>query len=399
MRKRLLVVGDEPGLRSEMVEGLSTRDYQVAEASDPACARRMLEKEPFDLVILDLNVSMQSVSDLVNRLGRLVPTTLIMIISSGRDLHQALETFRAGACDYLIKPFSLQLLYQKIQHALFASEGLYRRTGMRLEMHRQDASQTMVFGRSQKSLALLGNLYRLSRMQKPVLITGEAGTGKRLAARLLHAWSRAGASKLLTLEATRIAADQARKRLLRFFAQYDMDHFATCAGPDTLLIENIHMLPQRLQRLLCKSIRDTEQRSGMTQLPRSGNRLLIATALLDADTIAVRDRQILQSLHGCVSSVLHLPSLREHLHDLPCITDHFLTQIRQAQCKPVLGVDSEAMRCLMSYTWPGNLVELRAVLEAGVRRCERSHLGLADLPDYLSYLSHTPRPNSRYLLH
>jgi DNA-binding NtrC family response regulator len=164
------------------------------------------------------------------------------------------------------------------------------------------------------------------------------------------------------------------------------------AQPAILLLENLQALSPELRSMLYRAIRREQ-----SQQTRSGSRRLIATAGLgagEADAPGLSQRQL---QFPTESFVFHLPALRERMEDVPFIADLLLTQARQRHGKPVFGVDTQAMRCLMAYAWPGNIRELREVIEQAVMICGTIRLGVQDLPGYLQHVR--PTPVDRMRLH
>lgn len=385
MQKRLLIVEDEHGLRSNMHRFLTTHGYQVAMAPDGGSALRLLECERFDMAVVDLRLPDIDGTVLTSHIRTIAPSTLIMIISANGDLQNVLGLFRAGVYDFLAKPFLLSFLEQRIRYALNAGYQLHQQMGQRSEFHREKPLEELLIGQGERIQSLLGELHWASLGAHPVLISGEAGTGKKRVATLLHKGSGQQEAALGTLDAAQLTPAHAASRLRAFFAPQVGAGRLAAAQPTTLLLENLQALSPELRSMLYRAIRRVQ-----SQQTRTGARRLIATAMLGAGEADAPDSSQRRLQFPAESFVFQLPALRERMEDVPYIADLLLTQARQRHGKSVFGVDTQAMRCLMAHAWPGNVRELREVIEQAVMRCDTIHLGVQDLPGYLQHVRSTP---------
>ena len=385
MQKRLLIIEDEHGLRSNIHRFLTTHGYQVAMAPDGGSALRLLESTPFDMVVVDLRLPDIDGTVLTSHIRSIAPSTLIMIISANGDLQNVLSLFRAGVYDFLAKPFLLSFLEQRIRYALNTRYQLRQQMGQRSEFHREEPLEGLLIGQGERVQSLLGELHWAALGAHPVLISGEAGTGKKQVAKLLHQWSGQQQSAMRTLDAAQLTPTQAARGLRAFFKLHTEAGRLSDVQPTTLLLENLQELSSELRCMLNRSVRQAQ-----SQQARTGSRRLIATAVLRAGAANATGALQRQPQFPAESFVFHLPALRERMEDVPFITDLLLTQARQRHGRPVFGVDTQAMRCLLAHAWPGNIRELREAIEQAVTRSDTIHLGVQDLPGYLQHVRATP---------
>ncbi|MCU7808341.1 MAG: response regulator [Candidatus Thiodiazotropha sp. (ex Semelilucina semeliformis)] len=391
MRNRLLVVINEQRLRSHLCRYLSIRGYDVSTASGGGKAARLLDAKPFDLVIVDLHLPDMDGEVLANHIRRIAPTTLIMAISESVELLEILELLRNGVCGYLAKPFKFSVLEHRVCHALNSRYRLFRQIGERLEYQREHDGYDLLINREYLTDSF-PTLEDIHRANKCVLISGEEGSGKRMLAHFLHMSYESAHAKLIRLNAMGLTYEQLQANLE--ILHIDSTKSRCFPGPRqaTLLLENLQILPEELERFLCQLTLD-EDASSCEKMSGCWGRVIITTMQQEK----CMDQNDARFHSSKIFSMIHLKPLRERMEDLPFIADYLLAQSRNTYFKPVLGLETDAMHCLLAHSWPGNIEELRLALEQGVKSCKTKHIGLLDLPIYLQKSQLTPTGGS--LLH
>ena len=379
VQKRLLIIEDEQVLRVGIQRFLSRRGYQVAMAADGGTGLRMLENASYEMVVVDLGLPDIDGTLLTRHIRSIAPSTLIMIISAAGDLHEILHLFRTGIYDYLAKPFLFSSLEKRIQFALSAGSRPHRMITQRVEWQREEPLENWLIGQGDQLKATLGELHWATLGVRPVLIIGESGTGKQQVVRLLQQWSDNPVSALHNLDAGKLNDAEADLRLSEFYEQQLGAETNAGVPATTLIVENFQALSTELRNRLYHQLASAQQQTKQKAWQ------LIATISYASDNAATRDALLQQLRFPKDAFVIHLPALRDHMEDLPFIADLLLTQARQQMHKPVFGLDTQAMRCLLGHNWPGNIGELQEVIEQAVKKSDSIRLGVQDLPAYLQH--------------
>ncbi|MCU7845395.1 MAG: response regulator [Candidatus Thiodiazotropha sp. (ex Monitilora ramsayi)] len=377
MRKRLLVVVHEHLLRSHLCRYLSTRGYDVSTASEGGKAVRLLDAKPFDMVVVDFHLPDMDGAVLASHIRCIAPTTLIMAISKSVELLEILGLLRNGVCGYLAKPFQFSVLEHRIRHALNSRYRLFRQIGERLEYQREHDGYDLLINRKYLTDSF-PTLEEIHRANKCVLICGEEGSGKRMLAHFLHMSYESAHAKLVRLNAAGLTYDQLQTNLEKLAVDHANGTCLPVSHQTTLLLENLQIFPEELERLLSQLTRD-EDANRCDKRPGCWARVIITTMQHGK----YMDQSEARFHNSNKISMIHLKPLRERMEDLPSIADYLLAQSRYTYFKPVLGLETDAMHCLLAHSWPGNIEELSLALEQGVKSCKTKHIGLLDLPVYL----------------
>jgi DNA-binding NtrC family response regulator len=380
-RETILVVDDDGPMRRTLRGVLESRSFAVLDRASAEEAIEALQSQPVDLVITDLRMPGMKGEALLQQIRRTFPQLPVIAITAFGSVDAALELTRAGAADYLEKPFRTQRLLDSIERALEQSgparEHARARTGT------ADYLQAMV-GASAPMLGLFGRIARVGRSPAPVLITGETGTGKELVARAVHEAS--GRTPFLAVNCGAIPQHILESELFGHAkgsftgATSDKRGLFEAASGGTLFLDEIGELPLSLQPKLLRAIESGEvRRVGEVDSRRIDLRILAAT---HRDLAAgVEEQQFREDLYWRLR-VLHLeiPPLRERAADIPLLVDVFLDRLATRAGRKGVRVTREATDALARYDWPGNVRQLRNTLEAALTFAESDEIGLADLP-------------------
>ena len=396
---RVLIADDQPDVLNALRLLLADEGHEVVLARSPAEALERLEAADFDLAILDLNYTRDTTSgqeglDLLERLKALDPTLPVLVITAWSSVAGAVEAMRRGARDYIEKPWDDERLAVTVRTQVDLRRALRR--GQRLqEAHtRLQRGQTPVFlGDSAAMREVRRTIERVAPSDAAVLITGEHGTGKEVAATWLHAQSERRARPLVTMNAGGLAEGIAESELFGHVrgaftdARVDRIGCFELADEGTLFLDEIANMPMRLQAKLLRVLQTGEvQRLGSSRLRYVNVRVLSATnADLHGEIAAGRFRE--DVLYRLNTVVLHLPPLRERREDIPALAAHYLSVHARRYRKPLEGFDPDADAALLAHRWPGNVRELahsieRAVLmaDASATRISARHLALPPQP-------------------
>ena len=367
---RLLIVDDDPGVVEFLCEALNERGFAAEGCTLPLEALARATGEPFDLVITDLEMPEMRGTDLCAAILAEKPSQLVLLITAFGSIELAVATVRAGACDFVPKPFKIEALVFDIERAL-------RDRQMRREIVRLRAAVPMVdsgalVARSPQMTKVLNLARRAAQGSATVLLTGETGTGKSAVARFIH---EAGARKsrvfldvnCASLPATLIESELFGVRRGAYTdAREDRTGAFAAAGSGTLLLDEIGELPLEVQAKLLNVLESGRVRplGGTTDVPILARLVAATNRPLESQ---LREGQFRPDLYYRLNVIrIEVPPLRERREDIIPLAEVFLSRASERQSRAVKGIAATAMRRLMAYHWPGNVRELANLLERAV---------------------------------
>jgi two-component system response regulator PilR (NtrC family) len=366
---RVLLIDDEPDLLELLELTLSRMGLDTTRAESVAEAMRYLDSDSFDLCLTDWRLpdgQGLKVVEHINQKGLDLPVAVITAYGSAEN---AVAALKAGAFDYLAKPVALEQLRALVKQALKVPEKAAPTSGYRL------------LGESQAMMHVRDMIERLAKSQAPVFINGESGSGKELAARMIHA---GGARAELPFVAVNCGAIPENLMESEFFgyrkgaftgAESDRDGFFQAANGGTLFLDEVADLPLQMQVKLLRAIQEKKVRKvGATQEDAVDVRIISAThkklsALVDGGEFR---QDLYYRLHVIE---LAMPSLREMREDIPLIANAILERLSRGT---PAKLDADAINALERYPFPGNVRELENVLERGLSLAADSHRISAD---------------------
>ena len=365
----ILVVDDEPDLLNFLVKTLAPRCHFVMSAGSAEDGAGWMRSHHVDLIVLDISLPGQSGVAWLKELREQGFTGEVILITAFADLDTAIEALRAGASDFILKPF-------RVPQILNAIKQCYERAQLRREnfvLRRATAPAAMprhaLVGGSPALVALRDALQRVAAVDSTVLLQGESGTGKELVARALHTLSSRASGPFVPVNCAGVSPEHMASELFGHAkgafsgATRARDGLFHYAQGGTLFLDEIAELPLPIQAALLRAIEDLRIRPvGSEQSVPLSLRIVAATNRRLADEVAAgRFRQDLFFRLQVVE--LALPPLREHKQDIPELVAHFMAQLAPTLGAEPLRIGAEEMDFLQQYHWPGNVRELRNLIE------------------------------------
>jgi NtrC-family two-component system response regulator AlgB len=387
---RILVVDDETNVRKTLAMSLELDGHEVVAVSNAPDAVAEAARQAFDIAFVDLRLGATSGSDLIPELLAQSPWMRVVIITAHGSIDSAVDAMKRGAADYLTKPFTpaqVKLVVQRVAQLRALEQQVAGLTG-NLKQGEDQISLNSDSAAMQRAI----NLARqVADSDTTVLIRGESGTGKGVLAKAIHTWSRRASSPFATVSCPTLSPQLLESELFGHargsFTGAVRDNPGRIAGCDggTLFLDEIGDLPANLQPKLLRFVQDREyERVGEARTRRADVRLIVATNVdLEEAVRAGRFREDL--LYRIKVVQLDLPPLRERQEDIMGLAERFLAELRRG--KPIVGFTDEAQSALKNYAWPGNIRELRNVIERGLILCRGDRLGLEHLSGHF-----TPAP-------
>jgi two-component system response regulator AtoC len=384
MPTSVLIVDDERTLRIMVGNILRDQGCEILSAACLEEARQMLEEFPVDVVILDQLLPDGNGLALLEELAREGVGVETIVLTAHGDVSNAVHAMKNGAYHYLTKPFDADELTHLVERAAEA-------VTMRRELHRFRAEtlslgQWMLVGETPAMQQIMDMVERVAPLSTTVLITGESGTGKEVIARAIHARSTRSGRAFVAINCAAIPDSLLESELFGYEAgafsgaKKQKRGLIEMADRGTLFLDEIGSMKLEMQAKLLRALENhTFTRLGATREVKVDLRLLAAS---NRDLLAlIRAGEFREDLFFRIGVVrLNLPPLRERVADLPGFVTHFLAHFSRETGKAITGVSPAALDALRAYRWPGNIRELRNVMERAVVFADGETIELRHLP-------------------
>lgn len=394
MTTKVLIIDDEELFREDLANLLRRRGYECTTANDANEGLESADALEPDVILCDVVLPGKDGIETLDELSRNHPESFVIMITAFGSLQTAVEAFRRGAADYIMKPLVVEDVVHKIER-LISYKVLTREVRfLRRELSR-DALDRAVVGQSDAMSQVFDLVGKVAPTRSTVLITGESGTGKELVARAIHQMSQAdqegpedsvGELPFVPINCSGIPADLLESELFGHVrgaftgaVKDRVGHFEL-AGEGTLLLDEVAELPLALQSKLLRVLEEKEfvRVGGSKPIPFTARVIAATNRNLKEFSKSGQFREDL--LFRLAVFEIPLPPLRERASDIPLLVEYFIERFNKELKRRCLGVESEAMRKLLSHTWPGNVRELRNVIERAMILTTEVYITLSELP-------------------
>jgi two-component system, NtrC family, response regulator AlgB len=368
---RTLVVDDEKNIRRTMAMALESMDHDAVTVSSGAEAFKELKSSAFDVVFLDLKLHQESGLDVLEEILRLSPRASVVIVTAFASIETAVEAMRRGAFDYLPKPCTPDQVRQLLDRIERTKRLENRVEELESQLNAESPANDLVTN-APAMQAVIDMAFKAANSDATVLILGESGTGKSVLARGMHARSPRRGRAFVTVSCPSLSRELLESELFGHVkgaftgAQADTQGKVATADGGTLLLDEIGDLPLEIQSKLLRLLQEREyDRVGEAKARRANVRVISATNRDLAE--AVREGRFREDLYYRLNVItLRLPPLRERPQDLERIAKRQLDFFAQRAGKQFGGFSGEALETMRAYHWPGNLRELRNLIERAV---------------------------------
>jgi two-component system response regulator HydG len=387
-KPNLMVVDDLDSAR-QMVKRVLGRSYAVYDFASVAEALPAVDRAPFDVIVTDLRMPGIDGIEGMRRFKAKVPEIPVILVTAFATVETAVEAMKAGAFDYLKKPFEPEELELVVARAV--EHGRLRRENARLRSALAgEFSVQGIVGKSQGMKDVISILERIAPSDVPILIEGESGTGKDLLARAAHAMSSRAAGPYVALNMSAIPENLAEAELFGHEkgaftgAEQAREGFFAEAEGGTLFLDEVGLLPPALQPKLLRVLQDGDYIPVGSRKPRKANVRVVAATNENLQK-SVKEGKFREDLWFRLRVVpVRLPPLRERREDVPLLVEHFVSKHALRLARPPLRPDADAMKALIDHAWPGNIRELEHAIERGLLLARGETITLADLPPELA---------------
>ena len=385
-QKHLLIVDDEATLRSAIAERLADHDFSVVQAGSGEEALDRLAEFAFDILITDLRLPGIGGREVLEGALERYPDIIALVITGYGTVKDAVEAIKQGATDFVTKPFQFDALLHVVRSALeqrrLKSENAYLRSQLE-DRYRIDG----LVGRSRVMRDLFQLLETVAATSSTVLITGETGTGKELAARAIHHNSARRANRFVALNCSAIPETLLEAELFGHTRGAFTGAVGTRQGrleqahKGTLFLDEVGTMSPALQAKLLRVLQQREfERVGDSHTIKIDVRVVAATHSDLAKMVS--EGTFREDLFYRLNVLpVQLPPLRERREDIPLLVQHFLQRLAQDSGRAGMTVSQDATRRLMAYRWPGNVRQLENTVERALAFTQgRSVIDVQDLP-------------------
>ncbi len=384
--RRILIVDDEENIRLVLRTLLRKHGYEVEVADSGEAALAMVDTFGPDVILTDVRMPKMGGLDLLATLkAKQVPATVIVMSAYG-NVELALEAIKAGAYDYVSKPFKPDEVVLALKKAE-ERETLRRENRALKEQIQKDAQFETMLAKSPPMVEVFRTIAKIADFKTTVLVTGESGVGKELVAKALHARSARKNHPFVGINCGAIPEALLESELFGHkkgaFTDANTDKrglFEEASG-GTLLLDEVGELPLNLQVKLLRVLQEeTIRRLGETRDVKVDVRIIAATHRdLAAEVKAGRFREDLYYRINVLP--IAVAPLRERREDIPLLIDHFVTRNNARLGTQIRTTSAEARKLLLEYAWPGNVRELENTIERAMVLCDTDVIEASDLPD------------------
>ncbi len=382
MKRRVLIVEDEEKLRRVIQLQLTSSGFDVDQAGSAEEALRLIDRA--DLILTDLRLPGMSGQELIQRVRLQNASVPIVVMTAFGTVENAVEAMKAGAIDFLPKPFSMDHLMAVIEKALEMRALRDENRKLREELGRLYEFDNII-GRSTPMQEIFATIERVAPTNATVLLAGESGTGKDLIARAIHYHSPRRDRPFVKINCAALPENLMESELFG----YEKGAFTGAASSKpgkfeqadtgTVFLDEIGDVPQVTQVKLLRVLQEREfERLGSNKTRHIDVRVLAAT---NADLrAALENGEFREDLYYRLNVVpINMPPLRERVEDIPALAEHFVKKHAGELNSPVKSISEDAMAVLIKYHWPGNVRELENVIERSLVLCGGEQLQAGDI--------------------
>ncbi|KKM62124.1 hypothetical protein LCGC14_1524840 [marine sediment metagenome] len=383
--KTILIADDDENLRRIIEYNLSNKGYRVLLASNGEEALDIFKNDDVDIAVTDIKMEKIDGIELLEEIKKLKSNALVIMITAHGSIETAVKAMKLGAHDYITKPFDRDELQIVIEKALNLQSLMVENIRLRQELTDR-FSLNNVIGVSSKMKKIYDLVARVAKSDSTVLLQGESGTGKELIARAIHFNSSRAEKPFVTVNCSAIPENLLESELFGYVkgaftgAIKDKPGKFEAANSGTIFLDEIGDIRKDLQAKLLRVLQEKSiDKVGATQNIYVDVRVIAATNILLE--IAVKEGKFREDLYYRISVIpILLPPLRERKDDIIPLAKHYIHKFNKEFNKEVKGLTPEIEAVLKNYTWPGNIRELKNVIERAVLICDNTLIG----PEHLS---------------
>jgi DNA-binding NtrC family response regulator len=383
---KVAVLDDEQDMLENVRRILLSWGHEPLTISDPLQAADLAREEKPDVFLTDVRMPGKNGLEVLAELKEVAPHMPVIVFTAYASVETAVEAIKAGAFDYIVKPFTIDSFKIVLDRALDRQRLARENEELRAQIAQTFRLESIV-GSSPQMQKLAEFIQKVARTDANVLVQGDSGTGKELVARCIHASSLRAKKPFVPLDCAAIPETLIESELFGYQkgaftgAVANKPGLFETANGGTIFLDEIGEMPLSIQSKLLRVLQErTFRRVGGTEMKKSDVRVIAATNRdLDAERRAGRFREDLFFRLGVIT--IQVPNLRQRTGDVPLLAEHFARQFAKRSGIKFAKVSRSAMEVLENYSWPGNVRELQNVMERAITLSSGDVLTAEDLPD------------------
>jgi len=393
---RLLIVDDEENIRHALTVMLKKEGYSVDSAEDGEVALERMERHEYNAVICDLRMPKLDGIGLLRELAARRVSSTVIVMSAYADIDQALEAIKAGAYDYIAKPFRRDEILFAIRKAEERRRLRDENDSLRLAMRGADSFGGII-ARAPIMKRVFETIRKVADYRSTVLLSGESGTGKEMVARALHYESVRAEKPYVAINCGAIPENLLESELFGHVrgaftdANRDKKGLFEEADGGTLFLDEIGDMPTSLQVKLLRVLQEGEFRRVGDNKTKPVDVRVVAASVHELSDLVKAGRFREDLFYRLNVLPIRMPPLRERREDIPLLVEHFVARFARLMNTRTQGVSPQTMQLLTDYAWPGNVRELENVLERAIVLADSDILGIESLPEALRSPTHDLR--------
>jgi DNA-binding NtrC family response regulator len=392
----LVIIDDNTGSLELLSAALTREGLSIFTASDPEEGLEIVFREHPQIVLTDLVMPGLSGLEVLERVVDFDPAIDVVLMTAHYTSESAVDAIRKGASDYLNKPVSITALRERVNRLIEEAQRRQRASALENEMLANARFEDMV-GRSPAMVEMFSRIRRVAPHFRTVLVTGETGTGKELAAKALHNLSPVSSGRFVVLNCSAVVETLFESELFGHVrgsftgATQDKMGLFEYADRGTIFLDEIGDMPLGTQAKLLRTLQNQEVLRVGSLTPRRVDVHVIAATHRDLRA-AISDKLFREDLYYRLSMVeVHVPALADRQEDLPLLIRFFIERFSSQFRKEIRGLTQRAQIVLARHNWPGNVRELENVLGHSCMMAQANTVDVQDLPEYLRFPSRHPQ--------
>jgi len=384
----VLIVDDELKIRRILQIMLENENYKTEQAKDGVEALKKMETADFDLIITDMKMPNMNGIELLEQIQKRENAPLIIMMTAYGTIQTAVEAMKKGAYDYILKPFDLEEMKITVEKAYKIT--FLERENKYLKEELEHKHSDKIIGKTSRMKKVYKLIKQVPKTKGAVLIYGESGTGKELIARTIHNCSSRKDGPFIVANCISLSRKLLESELFGHEKQALSEAEERKVGRlelannGTLFLNELGVLSEQVQERLLRLLeKETFEREGGTKTVTVDVRIIAATNR--NLPVAIKESRFSKALYNKLSdSYIILPPLLERKEDIPFLIQYFIQKFSQSIGKRIDGISHTAMNALLNYSWPGNVHELRNIVERAVVLEGSSIIGQKNLPFYIA---------------
>ncbi len=394
MEIKILIVDDENTFREDFGSLLTSYGYYCKTAASVEEAIPMFQEYQPDIILTDIVMPGKSGIEMLEDVKKIIPQCSVIVMTSYGSLDTAIEAFRKGAVDYILKPLKIEEVQTKLNKLIEHKKVLSELTYLRNFIYNSDAN-FLLMGNSPVQQNLKNLIKKVAVTPSTVLITGETGVGKELVARSIHLMSPRKDKPFIAINCSGLPENLIESELFghikgAFTGALDSKSgFFDLSENGTLFLDEISEMPINAQNKLLRVLEEREYYPLGSTKSKPLNSRIIAASNKDLKKL-IKEEKFREDLYFRLAVMeIPVPPLREHFSDIPELAEHFISKINKELKLNYVGIDGVALQKIMHYNFPGNIRELKNIIERAMILGDGHLIKAKDIPISESYSAFT----------